>query len=304
MARQNQGFRKDLNLIENENDTQTLSNLAGAGIANDLRIIQNNLRNISTIGYSSLSSGFFFFGSDNRFVYTNDDVVTVSENVTVGVNTLYSDQDYYVCNSDGKTKFKLSTIPSSSGINTINVVSVSSTNFNFIRKDPVTQQNIVNFLRPELQDINNFSYSSGGSINSTIDAIQVVNDETSFTINSKYKKNADNIADVDITVEGTVIINDPAKLNTNAAALSNAKSPGIFIGDIRAFSTSNNPWTKVGTALSTLSSLVSVSEFEFSGDISISGISTQSDSQIAVTSFSHKFPVIINGETYYLLLST
>ena len=47
MAKQNQGFRKDLNLAENTNDTTSINNLAGAGIADDLRIIKNNLRNIS-----------------------------------------------------------------------------------------------------------------------------------------------------------------------------------------------------------------------------------------------------------------
>ena len=45
MAKQNQGYRRDLNLDETTVDTQALNNLAGAGIAADLRIIQNNLRN-------------------------------------------------------------------------------------------------------------------------------------------------------------------------------------------------------------------------------------------------------------------
>ena len=46
-VRQNQGFRQDLNFEENTNDVQELSNLGGVGIAGDLRIIQNNLRNTS-----------------------------------------------------------------------------------------------------------------------------------------------------------------------------------------------------------------------------------------------------------------
>ena len=41
MVKQNQGYRKDLNLDETTIDTQALNNLAGAGIAADLRIIQN-----------------------------------------------------------------------------------------------------------------------------------------------------------------------------------------------------------------------------------------------------------------------
>ena len=49
MVKQNQGYRKDLNLDETTIDTQALNNLAGAGIAADLRIIQNNLRNLLQI---------------------------------------------------------------------------------------------------------------------------------------------------------------------------------------------------------------------------------------------------------------
>ena len=55
-AIQNQGFRVDLNLKENENDTQTLNNLGGAGIANDLRIIQNNLRNTDVLVFNFVNT--------------------------------------------------------------------------------------------------------------------------------------------------------------------------------------------------------------------------------------------------------
>lgn len=58
MVKQNQGYRKDLNIEENPNDTLALNNLAGSGIANDLRIIQNNLRNTSSLTYDSLLDGF------------------------------------------------------------------------------------------------------------------------------------------------------------------------------------------------------------------------------------------------------
>ena len=59
MAKQNQGFRKDLNLAETTNDSVAINNLAGAGIANDLRIIQNNLRNISILSCDTVTNGFF-----------------------------------------------------------------------------------------------------------------------------------------------------------------------------------------------------------------------------------------------------
>jgi len=305
MVKQNQGFRKDLNFEETTNDTLAINNLAGVGIANDLRIIQNNLRNISTVSFNSLDNGFFFFGDSNEFVFTNDDVVGVSTDVTVGSGvTLFSNTDYYVCSSDAETKFKLSSTPSSIGINTVGVTTVSPTNFLFIRKDPVYQENILNFVRPDITDTENFSYFGGSNLNdifiSTLDA----NESARFEITRKYKTNKDTSTTSDIKVEGSIIINDPAKLNTNDTGLSSSKSPGIFIGTTRAFSSDNNPWTQVGTALSTSSSLVSIGELYFADNITITGISTESASEVAVTSFTHKLPVIINGETYYLLLRT
>lgn len=306
MVIQNQGFRKDLNLQENTNDTTTLNNLAGAGIANDLRIIQNNLRNISTVAYNSLSNGFFYFGASNQFIFTNDDVVGVSKTITVGSGTtLFYGSDYYVCNSNGINQFKLSSTPESVGVNTINVNSISAgdINFYFIRKDPVHQSNLINFIKPDIQDTQNFSYA-GASIG-VFDSVQANNDTANYLINRKYRTNQDTTTTTDdLRYEGSVVINDPAKLNVDTTGLSNAKSPGIFIGNTRAFSSDNNPWTQVGTALSTMSNSVSVGELYFANDIRISGFGTEVATQVAPSSFTHKIPVVVNGETYYLLLRT
>lgn len=306
MVKQNQGFRKDLNLQENTNDTQTLSNLGGAGIANDLRIIQNNLRNISTLAYSSLSDQYFFFGSSNDFVFTNDDVVTVNTNVSVGTTVLTPSNEYYVCNSDGQTKFKLSHFSSRIGVSTIVATTVSPSSFYFIRKNPVTQENLQNFVPPEIKDVLNFSsyLDTRYNVNQTVDLIQNSIETAEYLITKKYKGNQDTSVTTDINTEGTIVIEDPAKLNTGSSGLADPKSPGIFINGVRAFSNDNNPWNKVGTALSTSSSSVNISELNFSDNISISGISTEAGTEVAITTFTHKLPVIINGETYYLLLRT
>ena len=42
MAIQNQGFRRDLNLFETEDDRNAFDNLAGAGTNKDISFIQNN----------------------------------------------------------------------------------------------------------------------------------------------------------------------------------------------------------------------------------------------------------------------
>ena len=317
-TKSNQGFLKSLNLLETPNDTTAINNLAGAGIANDLRIIQNNLRNISTISVTSSNipvSGGFFTYSNNEFVFTNDDVVGVSVNVNVGSTTLSVGTNYFVCNSNGETQFKLSFTPSSgggsTGVNTINVGTNNSYNFNLIRKDAVTEQNLINYIQPDIQD---FSYlSSGGSVNSTMNATASNNETAAFFITKKYRVDEDRTIPKDIKFEGTVIIKDPVALNVNTAGLANEKSPGVFIGDTRAFSSDNSPWSEIPaaagitSALSTSSTEVSVAELNFdnsAGTIIIEGITADSDSSVLATTFTHKLPVVINGETYYLLLST
>jgi len=400
MTKQNQGFRKDLNLQETSNETTALNNLGGAGIANDLRILQNNLRNTSTLSFNTavgaaISSGYFYFGSISEFVFTNDDIVGVKTDITVGVGvTLYKDNTYYICNSNTENQFKVSTTQSTVGVNTVTVsslppptdihytvnsvivgtggtgytglsttVTISSpetswgiratavaevsngsvvsinvtsrgrgylsnptitiskpnvgintatatleitpnfyTNIDFVRKDPVSKENILNVIKPNFQDNEGFNYLGGSSINNAFDGIATANETARYLITKKYKSNQNTVSPNDINIEGSIKINDPQGFNSGTAGLSNAVSPGIFINDTRAFSSDNNPWTQVGTELTTLSSSVSIGELYFANDITISGISTESASSVAVTTYTHKLPVVINGETYYILL--
>ena len=313
MAKQNQGFRKDLNLEEVDIETVAINNLAGAGIANDLRVIRNNLRNISTISCNTVTNGFFSF-PNNEFVFTNDDIVGVSTNVTIGATTLTFGAEYFICNSNGETQFKLSTTPSTVGINTIipSNVSVTGITINFLRKDEVNQGNIINFIKPEIQDGggaggvggaggDDFDYLRGG-VNNTFDIVSSTNETSEFFIGQKYRKDEDRTTNKNLNYEGTISISDPVSLNVNSTGLSNSKSPGVYIGETRAFSSDNNPWSEVSSALLTDSTEVSVAELNFANNITIEGITPTSATSIGATTFTHKLPVIINGETYYLLL--
>ena len=317
MAKQNQGFRKDLNLEEVVNDTVAINNLAGAGIANDLRIIQNNLRNISTLSCNTVTNGFFSF-PNNEFVFTNDDVVKVNPTVVIGGITLTDNTEYFICNSNGETQFKLSSKPSTLGINTIIPSNVSATGItiNFLRKDEVNQGNVINFIKPEIQDGggrggggvdsgggSNFDYL-GGSVNNTFDSVSSTNETSKFFIGQKYRKDEDRTTNKNLNYEGTISISDPVSLNVNSTGLSNSKSPGVYIGETRAFSSDNNPWSEVSSALLTDSTEVSVAELNFANNITIEGITVNTATSVLATTFTHKLPVIINGETYYLLLRT
>ena len=418
MAIQNQGFRRDLNLKETEDDRNAFDNLAGSGTNKDIARLQNNLRNISSIPFYAVDSdGFFSTANDKTigitsitatgiidndgsrsttiqvslinphlikfgdlvkingitgagekivngdfsisgtsndlktfsfskvgsaltetytsvsgitfslsasdiFSFTKDDVINVNQEVKLvgsGTTILSPNTDYYVSNSDGLTKFKLSTSPSTVGLNTITIAggaSLTPDNFQFNRKDPVHQQQIINYIQPDIQD-DEFNYLDGGSINGTMDSTQANIETAEYFMGKKYRGDADTTTTDPIAFEGPVVINDPNNYNNVDSNISNnnpvRRSPGVYIGDTRAFSSDNNPWNKVGTALTTSAEEVSIGELAFldgTNSMVITGIGTDIrpvSGEIA-SSFTHKIPVKIqdangNQESYFLLLT-
>ena len=430
--RSNQGYRKDLNLVENPSDADVWNNLYDAGIDGDLKVLRNNLRNTSIVGFSSVggfdgstNTGFFEFGIENDFVYTNDDHVGLSHTATFGTGagsvSIDYNTDYYITESDGRYIFKLSEKLSTEagatpivisnilmsidhplygpyngeyngaifqsdsfnrkilnftyntdadpnrtngtylGISPISAASVTGTGaifnfaqvdaginitminpgsgynvgddlilqssdigggtnvavritqvagFDFIRKDPVHKGDVINYIKPEVQD-EGFDYASG-SINSTLIQTQSNNEEAEFLITKKYKGTDDTTTNKDIKVEGTILVNDPVPYNTTPAAVSGNLN-GVFIGDTRAFSTDNNPWTEETSSVKTQSEEVTIGELNFQGT-GASGQETIDIDGITVTNltgtppqaseFTHKMPIKINGETYYILLKS
>ena len=415
MAIQNQGFRRDLNLLETEDDRNAIDNLAGAGTNKDLAVIQNNLRNTSSIPFYAVDSeGFFSTASDrvigissitatgrtndqgtksttvtvtlvnpflikfgdlvkisgitgvgstilngnftvsgtspdlknytfpisqinysetitsvtgigfsissvDFFSFTKDDVINVNEEVKLSSTTVLSpNTDYYVSETDGLSKFKLSTTSSTVGFNTVTITggaSLTPDNFIFSRQDAVHQQQIINYIQPEIQDPD-FGYLAVGSINDSLDSTQAIIESAEYFMGKKYRGDRDTNVDDQIKFEGSVVINDPDNYNSTSDKVLGSspvrRSPGVYIGDTRAFSSDNNPWDKVGTALTTSSEEVSIGELAFldgTNSMIITGIdndvSTVSD---VATSFTHKIPVKIqdangNQESYFLLLT-
>ena len=416
MAIQNQGFRRDLNLFETEDDRTAFDNLAGSGTNKDIELLQNNLRNISSIPFFAVdSNGFFSTASDkiigissitatgdtdpdgnkktdiqitlinsfllkfgdivkirgitgagsnivngdfsvrgvsndlttfevrktgvdysetytsvvgvtfsissqDIFSFTKDDVVNVSQEVvSAGTTVLSPNVDYYVSEFDGLSKFKLSTSPSTVGFNTVVIAGGASLipdNFQFDRKDAVHQQQLLNYIKPDIQDTD-FDYLGGNNINGAMDSSQANIESAEFFMGKKYRGDSDTTTTDPIAFEGSVVINDPANYNNLASNITNnnpvRRSPGVYIGDTRAFSSDNNPWNKVGTALTTSSEEVSIGELAFldgTNSMVITGISddVSTVSGEVASSFTHKIPVKVqdangNQESYFLLLS-
>ena len=417
MAIQNQGFRRDLNLLETEDDRNAFDNLAGAGTNKDIAFIQNNLRNTSSIPFYAVDSeGFFSTASDrviglssitasgstdengnqttsiqitsinpflvkfgdlvkisgvtgagsevingeftvtaaspdlknftvekervdysetitsvsgitfkisasDIFSFTKDDVVNVDKEVKLvsTAATVFSPNiNYYVSETDGLSKFKLSTTPSTVGFNTVTITggaSLTPDNFIFSRQDAVHQQQIINYISPEIQD-SDFSYLDGG-INATMDSTQANIESAEYFMGKKYRGDRDTTVDDQLKFEGSVVINDPDDYNNSSSNVLGSspvrRSPGVYIGDTRAFSSDNNPWNKVGTALTTSADEVSIGELAFldgTNSMVITGIddNVSTVSGEVATSFTHKIPVRIqdangNQESYFLLLT-
>ena len=242
--------------------------------------------------------------SGTNFVYTNDDIVSPSIDVSVGSTTLSAGTEYFICGSDAETKFQLSFTPSSNpaGINTIDLTATPP-QFDFIRKEPVIKTNLTNFQSPEVQDSDEFGAYLNDSINNTLDQTQSNGENANYFITKKYKGTEDTTVDTDVKFEGTVNLFDPVGFNANTSDLTDPKSPGIFIGNTRAFSADNNPWFTSAQHLETNSFEVSIGELEFlGGAIDINGDPALASASVEATTFTHKIPVTINGETYYLLM--
>lgn len=305
-----------------------------------IRVIKNNF----TYTNDSMSVGTgvsFIHKPENIFTYTEDDVVNVSVATTFTVGTatttLSKGIDYYVTQSNGINKFKLSKTSSTSvlGLSTITVANNApadtpsgSGEFEFIRKDPVHRQQLINYIFPEIQDNEgDFNYIDGETINDTFEQTQTNIEGAEYFSLKKYRGDQSVTTSDSIKFEGSVVLNDPANYIVGNG-VENVNAPGIYIGDTRAFSSDNNPWNKngtegaVGAALTTSAEEVSIGELAFldgtdgnSMVLKFDTISGTPDDDfddltggVIASSFTHKIPIKVedangNQESYYLLVS-
>tara|TARA_Y100001970_G_scaffold271575_1_gene367198 strand:- start:2603 stop:4027 length:1425 start_codon:yes stop_codon:yes gene_type:complete len=303
----------------------------------------------TSIRDQNVSGSNLVIRGNDVFTYTNDDKVTFDRNVNIKVNDGSTDitdvnfvqgTEYYICDSDGLEKFKISTTPSysESGTNPVEIktgnsdsgytgltTTVSPNSFNFIRFEPVEQGNLINFIEPDIFD-EGFSFGSG-TFSDQLDGIQNNNESSKYFIGKKYKGTTNTVSSDFIKTEGTISMSDPKqKMNAANIVTSYDSGSGMFIEGTRAFSTDNNPWTDTGAnKLETEADHVSIGELYFGnhsdGPVitgsgfdgthapdTLTGVKSVTAGTIAPTDFTYKIPVRIentdgNVETYYLLLA-
>ena len=303
-------------------------------VSPDLETITFVNSGIHTSITPSLSGVTFKLKAQNIFTFTDGDVVNLSEdvtfNITSGITTLTSNIDYYVIESNGINKFKLSTTENGTSVlPTSGVSGGTPDNFQFKRQDAVHQQQVINYIPPDIQDTSEFSYPD--DINSTIDETQSDIESAEYFTLKKYRSDQSITTPDSIKFEGSINLHDPKDYNINGNLVQNknldgstipgAPAPGIYIGDTRAFSSDNNPWVESGGTgsvngkLTTESEEVSIGELAFldgNNSMVITGeidddVSTVSG--VVASSFTHKIPIQVqdgsgNKESYYLLVST
>ena len=306
--------------------------------------------NISIRDQTVAGSSLTIRGTD-VFTYTNDDKVTFDRNVNIKVTdsstppnditdvNFVQGTEYYVCDSDGLEKFKISTTPSysESGISTVVIktgnsdsgytgltTTVSPNSFNFVRSEPVEQGNLINFIEPDIFD-EAFGFGEG-TFSDQLDGIQNNNETSKYFIGKKYRGTTNTVSSDFIKTEGTISMSDPKqKMNAANIVTSYDSGSGMFIEGTRAFSTDNNPWTDTGAnKLETAADHVSIGELYFGnhsdGPVitgtgfdgthatdTLTGVKVES-STFPPTDFTYKIPVKIedtngNSEIYYLLLA-
>ena len=316
-------------------------------VSTDSKIVTLKKNNLIYVNNSvSISGVTFIHKAENIFTYTQDDVVNVSVQTTFTVGTsstvLSPNTDYYVTDSNGINKFKLSYTASDSAIGVttiaiphdISLPTILSTpsgasQFEFIRKDPVHRDQILFFKYPQVQDTDEFSYLGSNTINDTLISSQSNIESAEYFTLKKYRGDKGLVStDESIRYEGSVVLNDPDNYNSTSDNVLNvgvegSPAPGIYIGGTRAFSSDNNPWGKegaagaVGSALTTSSEEVSIGELTFldgsllstseEGSMIIEGIDSDvEDASVIASSFTHKVPIKIedaNGnQESYFLL--
>jgi len=305
----------------NESDTagkdrlilDNLTSEAGVGASADIELFINNFRNTSTI----YSDEYELDGE--LIILTNATIIPFANNNKIQVDGITA----YVYESNGIDKFKLRRVNGSSYIPTGDIV----------RNDSVTYENILN-LSPDRypstktsNDSNQTELSAASvvsesgtenitdiygqySINSLITEIDNVVNNYIYKKSNSILLNKENLLYDKLEIEGSVKVLNLDEFGNKVQIQETLEDTdsGVYIiseelTPLRAFGDNTNPWdtTTNGGYNTTQSTQMTVGNI-FLTDPDITGptVTTIPSTSIDAT---HKIPVMVNGELYYLLLT-
>ena len=319
-----QGFVRDLNLIESDTgalDRGILDNLGGANITTDLLLFDGNFKFISKIQ----SAHYTYDSSTDITTVTGEGKVAFSDGTKISFGDVPTEFIYEVHSSNGVDKFRIR--------NSLGQVVAPVGDLR--RNDTVTAENLSNLSVKRLET--NPSASTG--VSDDDGASDLFNQYSSASqidyINSQlalyyYKRERIPLTFEDSTFDQKVNFRGSVMIVDNDATVStqpNSTTPGLFIvdasnpdaGAIRAFSDASNPWSEQPgppAALEMTDNNVTntqpnilklnpfsnnVPNFQVPGNLLVAETNSLTSSE---SDPIFKLPVVINGETFFLLLKT
>ena len=301
-----QGFVKNINLIESStggSDRAILDNLGGLNITSDVLLFDGNTKftqKLIATDYTVVNNIVIVNGS------TSEGKVAFSDGTPISHNG--GAYQYTVKNSNGVDRFQL--------YDASNVVFVPTGILR--RSDAVTGINLGNLSRKRLETNVGNSTGIGGGIGFE----DLFNSQTSYIDGNialfYYKRGRIPRTYEASTFSLPVKFSGPVRITNDLNEAQSGSTPGLFMVDannpgasaIRAFSDTSNPWTAVTGALKTTqpNSQASTLKLQPSSQANPNFASIDNNhfiaGQIDVGNYTHKLPVIVNGQQYYLLLQS
>jgi len=283
------GFTKSGNLSQSDNnskDFNALNNLTDQA-ARDIQLFSNNNQNKSVI-------------ESSKYTTSGDDILITAEGYlpfSNGTTVTHNGSTYTVVDSDGNTKFRLQDSESAYFVPTADIT----------RTDKISNSNILNLSTQrlptfteesadEVVDVFNL-YTISENLNQ-ISATRSLFDFAKQNFLLSYENNA---FERNIETTGYIEIVNPS--NTS---LEDSESPGIYVlsqdSEKRAFTDRTNPWSEVSGNIETTADSATVEILKLDNPNVLGTAASITSSGGAISDFTHKMEVEVNGETYYLLL--
>lgn len=299
------GFVKSNNLSESStgiSDRGILDNLGGFNITDDILLFDGNTK------FTQKLVAADYEVVDDIVIVTGEGKVTFSDGTLISHDG--SAYQYIVKNSNGVDRFQL--------YDTLDAVFVPTGVLK--RNDTVTSVNLGNLSRKPI--ITNIERVSGLVGTEDLYNSQSINSQTSYIDGNiasfYYKRERTPRVYEESVFNSPVAFSGPVRITNDGNTQQSAYTPGLFIVDvsapdspgIRAFGDESNPWsaTAVVGALKTTeaNSKVSTLKLEPPSNSVPNFNSTLADhyivEEISAGDYTHKLPVTVNGQQYYLLL--
>ena len=234
MAIPNQGFRRDLNLKETEVSEDSINALGGAGISQDIILLQNNLRNTSRIGFNSVDAlQFFSFAEDLTIPVSKIDITNT--NIIINLTNPYDVKVGDIVDLDGMTGGAASL----NGFYPVKIVSTDLKQVTLAKSSNYTEQSVnldsVSFtIKPQ----NIFTFTNGDLITLSSD-VTLTDGTTSVTLSQSktyyvVNSNAVNKFKLSETLDGSAI-SIPANATATPNNFSFIRSDAVYQEDLINF---------------------------------------------------------------------